>query len=238
MGLAMPGLGQIHNGELIKGISYFVILLVVCILGMRWTVLLPDRSLILGLILTNVAALAIYLGAMIDAYRNSAKEAKLQAYNRWYFYAAVWLLGWILAAGAVFGHVRDNIAEAYKIASGSMEPTVMKGDRVLADKTAYRRMPPKKGDVVVLVYPDDRSKKYIKRIEALPGDTIIGADGTTKVVPHGYVYLLGDNRNNSYDSRQFGFISLTDVIAKVRQIYFSSGQDGIRWNRIGLVVSR
>jgi signal peptidase I len=115
--------------------------------------------------------------------------------------------------------VRDNLIDAYKIASGSMEPAVRRGDHVLADKTAYHRMSPKKGDLVIFVYPDDRSKIYIKRIEALPGETTTSADGTKTKVPHGFVYVLGDNRQNSYDSRQFGFVPLSDVIAKVRQVY-------------------
>ena len=108
----------------------------------------------------------------------------------------------------------------------------------MADKTAYRRIAPQRGDVVTFVYPDDRSKRYIKRIEALPGEIIIGADGTRKEVPHGLVYVLGDNRAHSYDSREFGFVPLSDIIAKVRQVYYSSGTDGIRWDRIGSVVGR
>lgn len=239
MGLAMPGLGQIYNGELIKGISYFVILQVLYILGFRWTMLLPDKVLIFGALCTILAVIILYAAAVIDSYRKAATTSYQPAsYNRWYFYVAVWLLGWVLVSGAVFGYVRDNVAEAYKIASGSMEPAVLVGDRVLADKTAYRRIAPQKGDVVTFVYPDDRSKKYIKRIEALPGEIVIGADGTRKEVPHGLVYVLGDNRAHSYDSREFGFVPLSDIIAKVRQVYYSSGPDGIRWNRIGSVVSR
>jgi len=237
MGLAMPGLGQIYNREPVKGASLFIMLMVVCILGIRWAVLLPDWLLLLGVLSAVAAAIAIYFVAIIDSYRKSARTGQPAPYNRWYFYVAVWLLGWVLVAGAVFGYVRDNVAEAYKIVGESMEPAVLKGDRVLADKTAYKRMAPKKGDVVVLVYPDDRSKRYVKRIEALPGETVTGADGMKKEVPHGFVYLLGDNREHSVDSRQFGLVPLTDVIAKVRQVYFSSGTDGIRWGRIGKVVS-
>jgi signal peptidase I len=263
MGLAMPGLGQIYNGELIKGISYFVILQVVYVLGFRWTVLLPDSALIVGALCTVIAVLAIYAFAIVDAYRKAERtEISYQpaSYNRWYFYLASWLLGWILVSGAVFGYVRNNLIQAYRIPTASMEPAILPGDRILADKTAYRRMAPHKGDVVVLVYPDDRSKNYIKRIEALPGETVTGADGTKKEVPHGYVealagetvtgangtqkevphgyvYVLGDNRENSYDSRQFGFIPLTDVVAKARQVYYSSGPAGIRWNRIGAIIS-
>jgi signal peptidase I len=117
-----------------------------------------------------------------------------------------------------------------------MEPTVRQGDCVLADKTAYRRMAPRKGDVVVFTGPDDRSKKFIKRIEALPGEAFTAADGTKTAVPHGYVYVLGDNRAKSIDSRQFGFIPLSDIVGKVRQVYFSSGINGILWERIGVTI--
>jgi signal peptidase I len=239
MGLAMPGLGQVYNGELIKGISYFIILLALYVIGARGTVLLPDTMLLFGALCTILVAVAVFAAAIVDAYRKAgmAEPAyQLTRYNRWYFYLAVWLLGSVLVSGAVDGYVRDNWIEAYKIPTGSMEPGVRKGDRVLADKTAYHRMAPKKGDVVIFVYPDDRSKKFIKRIEALPGDAITYADGTKKEVPHGFVYVLGDNRQNSIDSRQFGFVPLGDVIAKVRQVYFSSGTDGIRWSRIGAPV--
>jgi signal peptidase I len=48
--------------------------------------------------------------------------------------------------------------------------------------------------------------------------------------------MLGDNRDNSLDSRQFGFVPLSDVVARVRQVYFSLGKDGIQWERIGTIV--
>jgi signal peptidase I len=236
MGLSMPGMGQIYNGELVKGISVFIIFLALYIVGFQFTVLLSDRLLMVGVICTLAVTITIYAIATIGAFR---KAKKLNAadqptrFNRWYFYVAVWMLGYVLISGAVYDYVRHNFIEAFKIPSASMEPAVMHGDRVLADKTAYRRMAPKKGDIIIFVFMDDRSKRYMKRIEALPGDTIALADGTRQMVPHGSIYVLGDNRENSNDSRKFGFVPLSDVIAKVRQIYYSSGDDGIRWNRIG-----
>ncbi len=92
MGLAMPGLGQIYNGEPIKGISYFVILQVLYILGFRWTVLLPDKMLIFGALGTILAVIILYAAAAIDSYRKAATASYQPAvYNRWYFYVAVWL---------------------------------------------------------------------------------------------------------------------------------------------------
>lgn len=67
----------------------------------------------------------------------------------------------------------------------------------------------------------------------MPGDTVTLADGAKREVPHGSVYVIGDNRGKSVDSRKFGFVPLIDVIAKVRQVYYSSGADGVRWDRIG-----
>jgi signal peptidase I len=236
MGITMPGMGQIYNGELVNGISVFIIFLALYIVGFQFTVLLPDRLLIIGVVCTILTTIAIYAIAAIGAFRQAKKlDVAYQPtrFNRWYFYIAVWMLGYVLISGAVYDYARHNFIEAFKIPSASMEPTVMKGDRVLADKTAYRRMAPKKGDIIIFVYMDDRSKRYIKRIEALPGETVTLPDGTKNIVPHGSIYVLGDNRENSVDSRIFGFVPLSDVIAKVRQIYYSSGEGGIRWNRIG-----
>jgi signal peptidase I len=239
MGLAMPGMGQIYNGELVKGVSFFILFQTCFIVGFQYTVLLPDRWLIAGALGTIAVTVAIYALAVADAFRKAGKpdaDYRPTRFNRWYFYTAVWMLGYVLISGAVYGYVRQNYMEAFKIPSASMEPAVMRGDRVLADKTAYLRMAPKKGDIVIFIYADDRSKRYMKRVEALPGDTITTADGAKLTVPHGSVYVLGDNREHSEDSRRFGFVPLGDVIAKVRQIYYSSGNGGIRWNRIGKTI--
>jgi signal peptidase I len=70
----------------------------------------------------------------------------------------------------------------------------------------------------------------------MTGNSVTFPDGTKKKVPHGFAYVLGDNRDNSLDSRQFGFVPLSDVVARVRQVYFSLGKDGIQWERIGTIV--
>jgi signal peptidase I len=239
MGLIMPGLGQVYNGELVKGISIYIILLALNIAGIRWAVLMPDKWLILGIFCTFAVTIAINLFAIVSSYRK-AKTLELSyqptQYNRWYFYLAVWLLGFILLPGSVISYIKNNILEPYKVPSVSMEPGVLRGDHVLADKTAYNRVSPKKGDIVIFVYPDDRSKRFVKRLEALPGETVVSPDGSKQQVPHGFIYVLGDNRENSVDSRKFGFVPLSDVLAKARQVYYSKGENGIRWSRIGTTL--
>jgi signal peptidase I len=239
LGLIMPGLGQIYNGELVKGLSFFMIGLAATIMGSRWTVLLSDRMLLLGALATFLIAACIYILSILDAYRKASQtEAvyQLKSYNKWYFYLAVWLVGFVIS-GSTIDYIRENYLAAYKIPTGSMSPTVQPGDYLLADKTAYRRMPPRVGDVVTFINPDNRSLLYIKRIAALPGAIVEDSNGNKIEVPHGCVYVMGDNRDNSVDSRKFGFLPLGDIVAKARQIYFSSGKDGIRWSRIGHVIN-
>ena len=239
MAFIMPGLGQVYNGELIKGISIIMILLALSVTGIFATVFLPDSLLIYGALATVLVSAALYIAAIVDAFKHaSMADAAFQpkSYNRWYFYLALWLIGNIFGSFTT-DYVTEHYVEAYKIPTVAMEPSVLKGDHVLADKTAYNRMAPKKGDVVIFVYPNDRSKRYIKRIDALPGETVTYIDGAQKQVPHGYAYMVGDNRENSLDSRHFGFVPLSDIVAKVRQVYYSSGEDGIRWGRIGATVN-
>ena len=233
---AIPGLGQIYNGEFVKGTSLFVILQALILIGYRCTVLLPDRMMLFGPVLLMLAAIVLYIIAILDAYRN-ASTSTASRLGGWYFYLAAWLVGYVIVGSAVFNYGITNYLQAFRIPTRSMEPAVLSGDRILADKTAYRRMAPKKSDVVIFVYPDDRSKMFIKRVEALPGDTITMPDGTKQKVPHGFIYVIGDNRENSVDSRHFGFVPLSDVVGKARQVYFSSGIEGIRWSRIGTPLS-
>jgi signal peptidase I len=238
LGFTMPGLGQIYNGELSKGISLFILVITLGAAGIRAALLLPDNLLIYGTLLAIAASGGLHIFAIVEAFNQASRTEvafQLKPYNRWYVYLAVWLLGSILS-GIVQGYVRDNYIEAYKVPTSSMEPGVRQGDRVLADKTAYHRMAPRKGDVVIFANPDNRSQMYVKRVEALPGNAITRPDGIRETVPHGFAYVLGDNHDRSIDSRQFGFIPLRDIVAKVRQVYFSSGPQDIRWRRIGAVV--
>jgi signal peptidase I len=134
----------------------------------------------------------------------------------------------LVSFALVFGFVRPFVMEAFWIPSGSMIPTLEIGDRVLVNKFIYRFTEPKRGDIVVFTSVDNPKEDLIKRVVGLPGDKIAVRGGklflngkpqkepyTNKqlpdrsffariTVPKGHVFVMGDNRGNSADSRVFG----------------------------------
>ena len=125
-----------------------------------------------------------------------------------------------------------------KVPSGSMERTIMTNDRIIAFRLSYKFTQPERGDIVVFKYPDDRDVLYVKRIIGLPGETVEMVDGIVYIngskldedylkedaygtygpytVPEGKYFMMGDNRNLSWDSRfwENTFVPLEDILGK------------------------
>ena len=214
----------------------------------------------------------------------------------------------ILFAVALALVIRTFFIQAFRIPSGSMEDTLLIGDFLLANKFIYgaqipftsARLPalrtPQSGDVVIFQYPEDPSRDFIKRIVAIPGQTVeirdkvlyvdskravdpprskfvdphildhnkAGSDrdhfGPDKVPP-GHYFVMGDNRDNSEDSRYWGFLNRELIRGKAFILYWSWAPDGhaphyqnlasipsmlfynllhlpqrTRWSRIGMLV--
>ena len=144
------------------------------------------------------------------------------------------------AAVLAFG-IRAFVAEARYIPSSSMEPTLEINDRLIIEKISYRLRSPKRGDVVVFSPTDtlkqqDFKDAFIKRVIGLPGDLVEVRGGKVYVnnqplrekyieeapeykygpekVPDDQYLVLGDNRNNSYDSHYWGFVPRKNLIGR------------------------
>jgi signal peptidase I len=193
--------------------------------------------------------------------------------------------------------LRTFFIQAYKIPSGSMEPTLLIGDHIIVNKLDYgfrlpdsffgltpfsgeipygrylfQIEPVRRGDVVVFVFPEDRTKDFIKRVVAIPGDTVevragmLYLNGVSVPDPHAHFeksladrlpgsqadymaslklgsdqyFMMGDNRDHSYDSRFWGPITRDAIEGRAMFIYWSCADEvsalscfyDVRWTRI------
>jgi signal peptidase I len=189
---------------------------------------------------------------------DESKESRKKSLVREYAEAAV-----IAVLLALF--IRAFVVQAFKIPSGSMEPTLLVGDHILVNKFIYGiKVPfinkkiipikePKRGDIIVFIYPLDRKKDFIKRVIGLPGEQIKvlindkpyddphgvyerNARGTQNlgpfIVPEHSIFVMGDNRDHSYDSRYWGFVPMDSVKGKAVIIYWSWPH----WKRFGHII--
>jgi signal peptidase I len=192
----------------------------------------------------------------------------------------------IVIAVVIALFIRTFIIQAFKIPSSSMEPTLLVGDHLLVNKFIYGiKIPltdiklfqlkrPKRGDIIVFIYPRDRSKDFIKRVIGTEGEKVevirnkiyindkliddrwghyheesnwmkylqpIEKFGPV-LVPKDSLFVLGDNRDNSQDSRFWGFVNIHAVRGEAFIIYFSwdryaqSLLGKIRWTRFGKLI--
>jgi signal peptidase I len=192
----------------------------------------------------------------------------------------------IVIAVVIALFIRTFIIQAFKIPSSSMEPTLLVGDHLLVNKFIYGiKIPltdiklfqlkrPKRGDIIVFIYPRDRSKDFIKRVIGTEGEKVevirnkiyindkliddrwghyheesnwmkylqpIEKFGPV-LVPKDSLFVLGDNRDNSQDSRFWGFVNINAVRGEAFIIYFSwdryaqSLLGKIRWTRFGKLI--
>lgn len=178
LSLIMPGLGQVYCGAIQSGIAVMGVIVVFSVLWMVGVMHPKTPFLPFSLMIWGVISLATIFAAM-DAYRRARRtryDYVLKDYNHWAIYL---MLVWIASAGTIgYGaFFKENMFEAFVVPVNSMAPTVMAGDRVIANKMAYNRKDPDYGDVVLFKNPENRKSSNIKRVVALAGDTVEMKEG-------------------------------------------------------------
>ncbi len=138
--------------------------------------------------------------------------------------------------------IRHFIVESFVVRGSSMEPTLHDGQRLLVSKFSFRFFEPERGDIIIFRSPIDPRDDLIKRVIAVPGEKIEVARGQAYVqgqplaepyisspdnsmvlplvVPEGKLFVMGDNRPNSEDSRFFGFIPQTSIKGKAVVVWW------------------
>ncbi len=257
LSLTATGAGQVYNGQWRKGLTLF---LIETVLGVTMLFGLGSFA---GLVWTGAGLFAFNVAVAAEAY-GTARRVRFAPtrFNRWWVY--VLAVGLSLGAGAVVeGVIKACFYQNFKVPSVSMTPTLRVGDRFMARRldpaAAVAR-----GEVVVFM--DEASGRYfVKRVVGLPGETVrmkarrVYVDGVRLDEP--YVrpteggpkperddypptmldavsyFLLGDNRDNSYDSRFIGPVKREAIVARALYVYFPGDVGARSWtDRLGQAV--
>jgi signal peptidase I len=159
--------------------------------------------------------------------------------NVWKDEAVAWFK--TLASAAVYATLIVTFGfQVARVEGLSMAPTLADQDRLIVNKLAYRIGEPRRGDIVMLYYPLNPDKSFVKRVIAEEGDQVRIVEGRVfvndvpmlddfvppeyrshddfgpSVIPEGYYFVMGDHRNNSSDSRHWGFVPKKYIIGKVQ----------------------
>lgn len=267
----VPGLGQAYAGQARRGIGLFVLSAVtgavsLDLFAVGWSML---------------GFLALRLWIVVDAVQSVKRAAAVGRARTGAWVLALYGTAALAAMFLVLGIARSFV-RAFIVPSAAMERTILAGDHVFADMSAYGiRLPysdariwPRggakvtRGDVVVFVSPVDHQTQLVKRIIGLPGERVeirekhvfindeplsepyvvhsdpaINPTGNRdnmapQLIPSGRVFVMGDNREQSFDSRFWGLVGVDAIQGKITSVYFSSdpASGSVRWERIGNAI--
>jgi len=165
------------------------------------------------------------------------------------------ILETVVFVGSIFIVTYLFIMQPNQVKGASMEPTFQSGEYIFTSKITYKFRPMQKGDVVIFKSPKNPDIEYIKRVMGLPGDKVLVQnsevyingqqisenyisaktnlweggflkEGVTVTIPDGFIFVMGDNRPRSSDSREFGPININSIIGQVFYRYFPSNKIG------------
>lgn len=178
-------------------------------------------------------------GAGATGFRPRAEVETGQLWRRVTTGTITWLK--TMASAAVYATlIMTFVGQVARVEGYSMAPTLDDQDRLIVNKLAYRLGDPRIGDIVMLYYPVDPEQSFVKRVIGGPGDTIRIVNGRIyrngalmddsfvsadfrghddwgpEQIPQGYYVVLGDHRNNSSDSRRWGYVPKKYITGKVQ----------------------
>lgn len=264
--IILTGAGQVYAGRVVRGVLFFLIPLLSAILSVFY-IINPATSISFLAIASVVIILIFGIWVIFDAYHcaksynlSNKLERKISGGKKALLIGGIIFFTFVvnlsqIATLPIMSYVKNNVVQAYKFSSGSMEPTIQKRDRILADKSIYKKSKPQRGDLVLFTYPLDPGKEFVERLIALEGETVeikddriyingqLCADARIKdryyynrgdygqvdrpvIVPEGAYYVLGDNSASSRDSRYWGFLPGKHILGKVYKIYWPLNRSG------------
>ncbi|QGY40147.1 signal peptidase I [Pseudodesulfovibrio cashew] len=258
LSLVCTGLGQVYAGPWKRGVTF---LAVEAVIG---TAVFACLGTMTGLVagMSVLVVFNIYVAADAFLVARRAGEYRLGPWNRWWVYGLVVAVGLGLGS-ALDAVVSARSYETYRVPSESMVPTLLVGDHFMAEVLAEDE-PLSRGDVVVFL--EKRSgRHFVKRVIGLPGETVSMRDKTVHInggrldepyarhispvnlpvrdtfgaIPLGpdEYFVMGDNREESHDSRWLGPVKRSVMEGRAKYIYFPGGRENPDWtSRWGMEV--
>jgi signal peptidase I len=227
----IPGIGHLYIKKIWQGILFFILFII---------------SAIFPLVPIIFWAFIAYHAYVASPVRRERSKSFILIISSLLVISSLWS---VLQAFLI----RSFVAEARYIPSGSMLPTLQINDRLIIDKWSYRSQPPQRGDIV-LFSPTEELKQqnfkdaFISRLIGIPGDKVEVKGGKVYVnnqpleenyiedtpnyqfgpvtVPANSYFVLGDNRNNSYDSHYWGFVPRENIMGKATKRFWPPERSG------------
>lgn len=255
-----PGLGFVYLNQLALAVANILFFPILLLFAGRSSVIFSA----LGFFLVTTLLICAWFASLVVVFQLARRRplAERGLFQRWY---ALLLLGMAVNAAIQFCSARRGELfgyDVFNVPGASMETTLLVGDKFIANTLAFQNHNPQRGDVVVLQNPAKPEFKYVKRIVGLPGEQVdlhdnklfingkaipdahsfydlnksVPISEQPYIVPPDSYFVLGDNRNNSLDSRHFGPVPREKIYAQAEMVWFSFGIDSLRMNRIGLAI--
>lgn len=244
-----PGLGHLYAGGLKFAISLLVVTIVLS--NILWFMIIfweaPPFNVLIPLVISAAFLVYSIVSAVRAAQAYHTAATKPKRLTKFLHYAAVTVGTWVLAALVVpiFGSYGT-----YVTPTASMANTIMAGDRILCDESAYDNSDPQRGDLVMFLFPGDKKTLHVKRCIAVGGDSVLmidkkvfvngaevslpptGAHSDSEIVPKrdnfgpyrvpaGSYFVLGDYRDDSYDSRFWGSVDRSLITGRAIRVWFN-----------------
>lgn len=262
LAVMITGLGQIYAGKVKRGILFFCIPLILTIPLILY-ILNPNTTTNPILLLLPILGVGYKIFVIVDAYCcakaynvSNNLTRSISAGKRVLLIVGIIFFGSIFNPSYIIGlYIKKNVVESFKIPTKTMKPTLLSGDLILADKVIYKKSEPRRGDVIIFIYPEDTKKMFVKRLVGLPGEKVeirngsilingtvlteasfankyyynrgdYAKEGQAITIPQDSYFVLGDNSASSKDSRYWGFVPKKYIVGKAYKIYYPFNRSG------------